>query len=375
MGGGTARIILITLALALAGQAALATPAVDPASARQAIASPAIVAADAELAALAADGRVTDLAARLDLIANDRTISDVAQEWLLDRGLHSLARLEPTPRSRETVQRLVSRAPVVYTRIDPDHGDRATPLYDAGATARFVLRNWERNAARSAAQADLAAGRASVIERFAGRAGYGEQDAVRAGIADAFRTAASPLLSSQRAAIVEAIGRGRRVDELALIAAERLADTELFDLVFGLADAPIALAAVPAAPRALDPQTAFGRLAIASRRADIASAAVLEIGRLARNDAAARKFLFDALEAPDIGPSAAAALAALRDPAVASQLGRRLAAARSEESRRLIVLALRLDTSAGSREELRRFAASKQGSAELQKEVRQWLEH
>lgn len=373
MGGGTARIIALALVLGLAGQAALAAPAVDPASARQAITNPAIEATDAQLAALAAEGRVTDLAARLDLIANDRTISDVAQEWLLDRGLHALARLEPTARARETVLRLGSRQPIVYTRIDPDHGDRATPLYDTGATARFVLRNWERNAARGAAQGDLAAGRTAVVDRFAGRARDGQPEPVRTGIADAFRMAAPALLSAQRPAIVEAIERGRRVDELALILAERLADAPLFDLVFGLADAPVALAAIPGAVRALDSQTVFGRLAIASRRAEIASAAVLEIGRLARNDAAAREFLFDALEQPDIGPSAAAALATLGDPAVAAELGRRLNYARSEESRRVLVLALRLDASAASREELRRFAATKQGSADLQKEVRQWL--
>jgi hypothetical protein len=375
MGGGRVRYTLIALALALAGQSATAARIVDSASARRAITNSAIVAVDAEISALAADRRATDLAARLDLIANDRTITDVAQEWLLDRGLHALARLEPTPRSQETVLRLISRTPIVYTQVDPDHGDRATPLYDTAATARFVLRNWDRNAARDAARADLAAQRAAAVERFAGRAGDGRQDAVRAGIADAFRVATPLPLSSQRAAIVEALTAGRPVDELALIAAERLADAELFDLVFGLADEPVALAAIPAVTRALDSQTAFGRLAIASRRADIASAAVLEIGRLARNDGAARQFLFDAIETGDLGPSAATALAALGDPAVAAELGRRLEMARSEDSRRLIVLALRLDSSAASREQLRRFAASKRGSAELQRETRQWLAH
>ncbi len=375
MGAGTARIILIALALALAGPAAFAAQIIDAASAQRAITSPAIVSVDAELAALVADNRVTELAARLDVIANDRTISGIAQEWLLDRGLHSLARLEPTTRAQETVLRLGARRPVVYTRIDPDHGDRTTPLYDAGATARFVLRQWERSAARQAAQAELATGRTAALERFASRPTDDGLDPVRAGIADAFRSTATSFLSVQRAAIVEALTAGRRVDELALILAERLADARLFELLFGMADAPVALAAVPAASRTLDSQTAFARLALASRREEIASAALLEIGRLARNDAAARQFLFDALAEPDTGPSAAAALATLGDPAIATELGRRLAGARTEESRRLVVLALRLDASAGSRAQLARFAATSQGSAELQQEVRQWLAH
>ena len=100
---------------------------------------------------------------------------------------------------------------------------------------------------------------------------------------------------------------------------------------------------------------------------------MLEIGKLARNDDAARRFLFDSVSAPDIGPSAAAALAALHDPAVSADLGRRLASVKSEESRRLLVLALRLDASPAARAELERFAKTDAGSAQLQKEVRQWL--
>ncbi len=374
MGGGLARSVVLALALGLAGTGAHAARVVDPAHARQAIANPSIATLDAELGALAASGRATDLATRLDVIANDRTLSDVAQEWLLDRGLHALAALEPTPGARESVLRLAARLPTVYIRVDPDHGDRATPLYDAGATARFVLRIWERNAARGAAEADLAAARTSAVERFAARPGPIERDPVRAGIADAFKSATPAQLVAQRGAIVDAIGRGRRVDELALIVAARLADIVLFDLVIGHADAPVALAAIPAATRALDPQAAFGRLAIASQRQEIASAAMLEIGRLAKGNAAAREFLFDALADPETGPSAAAALASLHDPAVTAELARRLEEAESEQSRRLVVLALRLEAGPTSREALGDFAASKQGSAALRQEVSQWLE-
>ena len=375
MGGGTVRYLAFALALGLAGEVASAARVVDPSSARQSIANSAIVAVDAEISALAADGRATDLAARLDLIAHDRTITDVAQEWLLDRGLHALARLEPTPRSRETVLRLLSRTPIVYTQVDPDHGDRATPLYDTAATARFVLRNWDRNAARKAAEADLAAGRPAVVERFAGRAGQGGQDAVRAGIADAFRRAAPAVLSAQRATLVEALTAGRPVDELALIAAERLADAELFDLVFGFADERVALAAVPAVARSarcpdglrppLDCQPP--RRYRLRRRARDRQTGEKRLPRRASSSSTRSS-------QRDVGPSAAAALAALDDPTVAAELGRRLAKSRSEESRRLIVLALRLDASPAAQEELGRFAASKQGSAELQKETRQWLE-
>ena len=150
MTGGAARFCAFVLAL-LCSAPALAARIIDPSSARAAISTPAVTARDASLAALASEGRATELAARLELIAHDGSLVDVAQEWLLDRGLHALARMTPSPAALATVRRLALRSPAVFTRVDPDHGDRGTPLYDAGATARFVLRSWERNAARTAA--------------------------------------------------------------------------------------------------------------------------------------------------------------------------------------------------------------------------------
>ena len=373
MAGGKAGSIALALALALAGDAAMAVTIVDHAAARRATTTAAVKAIDASLEVLAKQKRTDDLARQLDLLAHDRALAGVAREWLLDRGLHALARLSPTPRSSATVQRLTRRPALVYARIDPDHGEHVAPLYDTGATARFVLRMWERRAARDAALLDLAAGRASTVARFAARPATASLDSTRAGIADAFASAELQLLALQRAAIVDAIARGARVDEIALVVAQRLADAALYRLVLGHADEPVALAAVASISTTLDPQTAFDELALAARRADISSAAILAIGRLAKNDAVARRFLLDALHERDLGPSAAAALAAIGDPANAGELGRRLAGAQMELSRRHLVLALKLDRSAAARVELEQFAASRAGSDELQAEVRQWL--
>jgi hypothetical protein len=361
MTGGIARICALGLAL-LCGGPALAARIVDLASARAAISSPAAAARDAGLVALASEGRATELAARLELIAHDASLGDVAQAWLLDRGLHALARMAPTPAARATVGRLVLRAPTVFTRIDPDHGDRATPLYDAGATARFVLRSWERSAARTAASADLAARDTRATFRY-----VGEQSApARDGIADAFRAAPIAELASQRHAVAAALRAGRRVDALAVVLAVRLADPELFGLVIDYADGREALAAVAAAPRALEPGAALESLVRASRRADIASAAVLEAGRLAAQDPAARRFLFEALADPGTAPSAAAALGKLGDPAVSAEIGRRLGAARTDDERRPLVLALRLDAGPAARAALERFAREGGGSPTMQ---------
>lgn len=372
MSGETAGILALVLCLAV--PPANGAEVVAPASARRAITEPAVVAARSGLAALAQDGRASELAAELDLIARDQRLDAVAREWLLDRGLHQLATLAPTTGARATVIRLARRTPVIYTRVDPEHGDHATPLYDAGATARFVLKAWQRAAAREAATADLLAGRTSAVDGFAARADAEGADPVRAGIADAFAGAPLEQLAGQRAAITSAIAAGRRVDELALVLGDRLADAGLLQLVIGHADAPVAIDAIGVAARRLDAQTAFELLSAASRRAEIGSAAMLAMGRLARNVPAARGFAFDALEDPALGPSAAAALATIDDASITAELGERLRESRNESSRRMLVLALKLDGSAAANEELRRFTETRAGSRQLQQELRLWLE-
>src|SRR6188472_209730 len=144
MAGRTVRLCACVVALGLGAPGAFAARVVDPTTARLAVENPAVAAQDAELSTFAAQGRTSLLATRLEGIAHDTSLVDVAQEWLLDRGLHALAALEPTPEALASVARLALRAPVVYGIADPDHGRRATPLYDAGATARFVLRSWDR---------------------------------------------------------------------------------------------------------------------------------------------------------------------------------------------------------------------------------------
>jgi hypothetical protein len=361
----------LALALGLVAGPASSARVVDPASAKHETSSPLVTAQDAELTALAAAGRATELAARLERIARDAALPDVAREWLLDRGLHALAGIAPAPAARASVARLATLRPQVFTRVDPDHGDRATPLYDAGATARFVLRAWDRAAARNIAAASLAAGRTDAVARFAAAS---RRDPGAEGVADAFRAAPASLLAGQRAAVAGTLVAGGNADALALILAERLPDAELFGLVFDYADEPVALEAIPAAGQTLAASSALEVLARASRRAEIASAAVLEIGRLAEHDGPARRFLLDAVAEPATGSSAAAALARLGDPAVSGQIGQRLAASNDELERRRLVLALRLDASPAAREELARFARSGAGSAPLRKEVREWLE-
>jgi hypothetical protein len=368
--GGASTSLLRAALLCLAVMPVFAAQLIDPAAARRAIAEPSVVAIGASLSTLAESGRTSELALQVRRISIDRTLEPVAREWLLDRGLHALARQQPTPEARTVVQQLAGRPPEVFGRADPDHGDQATPLYDTGATARFVLRAWQRSDARAAAEADLAAGRTQLIERFAAT----PSGPLRQGIVEAIEFAPPAQLAPQRNAAAAAMSAGERVDEIALVLARRLADVELASLLIGHADARVALDALRLLPAVLDSQSAFRQLAEASRRADIASAAILAIGPLARQDAAARSFLFERIDDPGLGASAATALASIDDPAIAADIGRRLHSTSSDIARRHLVLALLLDGGSAARDELGRFVATQQGSAQLRSEVRRWLD-
>jgi hypothetical protein len=199
--------------------------------------------------------------------------------------------------------------------------------------------------------------------------------ATREGILDAWRGAKIAQLAGQRAAVVAAMRAGHDTDRIALELARRLRDAELYSLTIGYAEPVVAIAAVEGAMRDLDPASALGVLGKAADREPIASAALLAMGRLAETDAAARRQLFDRLSDPVSGESAAAALARIADTGVAVQLATRLATAKDEPMRRRIVLALRLNGGAAARDALRRIVDTKQGSAELRREVAAWLAH
>ena len=364
--------LFLAALLLIAPAASPAREVADGAAVQQSISHPDVRAA-AERLSIAA-GRSTDaLAAELERASMLGAGGEIAREWLLDQGLHTLASMTPTPAARAFVIAAAQRPPQVFVRVDPDHGSHLVPLYDPAATAGFVLRAWERRTARERATADLLSYGGWSVARFAQDARSFELDPVKAGIADAFRTVPIDALTQQRAAIDASLDAGANAGELALIAAERLGDPQLYDLVLQHADASTALRGVRSARAGLGESAALKLLTAAAQRDEIASASILEIGRIAPTDAAARALLFDMLDEGPAGPSAAAALSKLRDDSVVAELGRRLNSTASNAARTNAALALKLDGSAPARAELEKFLQTTHGTAALRKDVRAWL--
>jgi hypothetical protein len=345
---------------------------VHPYAVQKAINSAPIAERAQRLSELADHQATGELTAELQSIARDRS-GGIAREWLLDRGLHELSRIRATPEARALVEQLSHEPPQIFVQADPDHPALAVPLYDPAATARFVMRKWERTDSYERAAAALSSGAAWPLERFARDEAASANDPAKAGIVDAFSSATPQSLARQRDALVAAIERGERLDEIAAVTAHRLGDAELYRLVMNHAEPIVVLDALRRVRSDLGEAAALPVLIAASKRQEIASAALLEIGRLAQQNAPAREYLFEMLGDTAAAASAATALASLHDSAVAAEIGLRLRASTTETARRELVLALKLDGTPAARAQLDQFVKARAGSAELRKEVRTWL--
>jgi hypothetical protein len=346
---------------------------VSRAAVQETMASAAVVARMQRYAALGDAGATDALVLELQQLQADAALSALARESLLDRGLHELTRVPPTAAGRSLLEDITRRPAGIFVRIDPDHGGQATALYDPAATARFVLRRWDRKAAAQQATAALAANQDGPIGRYARGELPLELDPARAGIADAFSAADTGTLARYRPVLAAALARGDRVDELAAICADRLRDAELYRLLLGQADPAVALQVIGRVPTSLDGETAVDVLIAGSRREPIASASILAMGRIAAESARAREYLFSSLDDAATASSSAAALASLHQADIAAELGRQLQSRKPDSARRARALALQLDGSDAARAQLEAFVRTKSGPARLQKEVSTWL--
>jgi len=370
--------IAVALAMASVATAARARDVVtrevvSRAAVQETMAGAPVAARVRRYAALGDAGATDALVLELQQLPADAALSALARESLLDRGLHELTRVRPTAAARSLLEDIARRPAGIFVRIDPDHGGQAAPLYDPAATARFVLRQWDRKDAARQAAAALAANQDWPIGRYARGELPLDLDPARAGIADAFKAADTGTLASYGPALAAALARGDRVDELVWICADRLRDAELYRLLLGHADPAVALQAIGRIPTSLDGAAAVDVLIAGSQREPIASASLLAMARIAAENARAREYLFTSLDDPETAASSATALASLHEADIAAELGRQLQSLRPDSARRARALALQLDGSDAARAQLEAFVKSKAGPAQLQKEVGTWL--
>jgi hypothetical protein len=252
------------------------------------------------------------------------------------------------------VARQANRPPRIQVYLEDTGRQVAVPFYDAGAAARMAQRQWKITAARDVVRNRIGAGAPGLFRDL----DTGDTSAWR-GAALAVAEVDAVHLGPYLYEIGQALAAVPAAGPVAVEAALATGDEALIQQILSHADTQSALSLIRRV--AIDANSGYGRdlLARAASRGDVASAAVLRLGRLAQTDPVSRQLLLGLLADPDRGPSAATALARLHDPGIAATLRERA----SDETaplaaRRLALLGLCLDDSSGAREELARLLAS-----------------
>lgn len=355
---------VLCLLLCAAPAALLAGPVLEPGAANAAAAGPHVDEFLARIGQAAANGSGAGLVGLADSIAARTDLHPAARDRLLRELALALAQVAPDAAARGLVTDLERRPPGVRVWLHEGHHRIDVLLYDVAAAARYTSRRWAEEAAREQARFALQTADTGLVDRFA--AG---DDTFRRGVVAALDEVSSADLLMFRDRVATALGDGVAVTALALPIALRLQDRGLAATLMQHGHPALIVHALPLISAALAPADALAVLESALSQPGLASSALFEMGRLATAEPRARDRLFAALADPDLGGSAAAALAGLDDAEIAWELGRRLESGASGLPERRALLALRLSHTDAARVALDRFMRSPDASARLQREL------
>jgi len=361
------RLLTLVIAALIAGPVAAGPKVMTIEQAVGAAEDPHSLSAARKTLAIVSDRDPAGLARHIAEMKHDPALSDPARERLLHDSAMAAAGLRPDESLATEIRALEEYETRTLVWSD-EHGYReARPLYDFGATSRYVRRMWTEEGSRSATALAISAGDFAEIDRYAAASAV-----ERAGSVAAFRDAAAEQLALFQPALMDAMGRDMAVDALAAIVAGKIHDATLMEEVLSAGD-PLVARQVIDTIQSPEWEGEAGRLLrVAALRDDVGSVAILAIGRAATTDPDAMDFLFLALDGPS-GASAAAALARIGDDEVVYRLTGILQAAGDDVIRRHALLALRLAGSPAATRAMGEFARDPASPPELVAEIPSWL--
>lgn len=327
------------------------------------------LAADFALGHLADAADTRAFVHQLDELARDNSHRDSVRTILLHDGLVALANLPPVAELEPWLHGLALQdRSIPVWHADEGHAVE-TSIYDVGAAARFALAGWSRQRAYAEAVGNLRNGSLDISTVF----GPGGHRAQRDGYARAFDTATNAELAGVRDTVAAALGAGLPVEALAATVATRLQDRGLAGLLIERGDGSAMQTLLRPLVDAFPAYESFALVESATRRNDIGSIAVAEIGRLAGDLVTARVWLLQQLGEPATGAAAALALAQVDHPTLVTELEYELSKGSDTMRRSRAALALQLNGTPAARAALQRFADEAAPDDALQSEVRRWL--
>ena len=304
-------------------------------------------------------------------VSSDQTLDENTRELLLYDGLLALGSLaDPDDETTKAVKALLSYASVSTTTLTEGRRQLTVPLHDVGSAARLTLGNWRIRTARDEILRKVAVGQAPLPNW----SGDPENDRlIAAGLKQALTEMSADQLATLRMQISSAFTTDSRFADSVLLIARRQGDVLLYRQLATLAPPRVAIDMLRDIDRILDPGQVLAVLDLVRQREELASAAILVVGRLQASYPDAREQLFALLGDSLHGASAASALARYGGSPDISRLGTVVLDENAGAARQTSILALRLNTNPAARSELSRLAADPRLSQNLKAEIEQWL--
>lgn len=299
--------------------------------------------------------------------AVDEGLSLSLREQILHDFALALREQPDSAAGRRALQWLTRHQSQVYVQHE-ERGPATIPLWRVAGVARGTLTLWDRAAAGGAAR-QLRAGTGDLAGAMARAATV--QDALA--LQQAMKSASPAQLAPHRERLLAMLAENDAMAPAIAEAALQLRDAELSRAVLASGDRRTAARHIAGIGASLPSATAFTILREASADSELASGAIMEIGKSASDLPAARAFLLETLADPEQGGSAAAALAAMRDDEMVQAVAAQLEASDDEMLQSQAVLMLVLDGSPLAQESLRRFSLRRDVSKELRQELSTWL--
>lgn len=303
----------------------------------------------------------------LQALRDGATLSAPARERVLYEFVLALRGLAPDRTLRRALEMLSEYTSEVQVPLENSRSSQTRPLYRIAAAARGTLTTWDRHDATHAMQQWLA-------DIVSGRPRQQTEALPWHELAAVLETAPVSQLEAAREVLRSELSSKPEAAAAVAVLARRLRDPALYRMVLMRGEQRSAIRLLQTTRQLFPPRQSYSLLQAGVERAPLASAALMELGKLIGEYPAARIFLVEMLSHPRLGGSAASALASADDAATLQALSGVLQQSTDPLLQARTALALRMNGSPQARAALIRFVQDSATSGQLHREVRAWLE-
>jgi hypothetical protein len=311
------------------------------------------------------------LIAEATAIRSDDSFDYRAKDRLLFEVISRMGALPEAVGERETLESLTSWTSEFVYMEPACRTEIAQPVFPVAAAARQLLNERARGTARERAMELVEAGQFSALLDEAA-----SFDAPRAeGNLDALMTAiqSDKLADALLDASPETL-KAEPISRLLLATATAQNSPPMFGKLVRHGDERVAISGIATAPQVLDETSAVGVLIMAATdRSELASSALLELGRSAPNNERARAFLVSLLGNERYGGSVAQAFAESGNRELLEALGQNLQTETDQMVQARLALAMHLWGDPAGNAALAAFVERADVDAVLRGKVSQWV--